>query len=167
MVSRPTTIQEELAHLEEKHGILRAEDVVRYAKRPSSAMHTRFTWDEARAAHKCRLMEARKLIALYVIVLPTKKAPVRAHVSLLRDRGQPGGGYRSTESVMRNKRLREEYIMQALRELELFELKYNSFRELVPVFQARRKVEYEIQTKRNGSSRKSRQPRAAKRATKK
>ena len=45
-------ILEELEAIAKKHdGILRADDVVKYAKSPKTALHDKFEWDDQKAGY--------------------------------------------------------------------------------------------------------------------
>ena len=121
-------------------GVLRAKDVVEYARDPETALHGEFEWDDAKAGHEYRLEQARKLIRVHVTVLREDVPPVRAYVSLRKDRKQPGGGYRSITNVMRNKKMRAALLAEAFAEMERFQEKYAVLKELAPVFTAMQKV---------------------------
>lgn len=134
-------IAQELNDLAAQHnGLLKAEDVVRYAEQhPDSACHQWFTWDNEEAAHQHRLNEARSLIRVHVRVeeLPQShsKVTVREYVSLSSDRVN-GGGYRKLDEVVSNGDLLAELLTDALRDLERFKKRYEHLNELRGVFEA-------------------------------
>lgn len=132
------TIQEELEAIREEHdGLLRAEDVVEFAEsNPESALHKRFDWDDSSAAQKFRLMQARAIIRVNVIVPETTGMTVRAYVSMMGDRQLPGGGYRALSDIMGNQELRRQLLAQAMREARLWREKYKNLQELAGVFGA-------------------------------
>lgn len=142
----------------EKGGILKPEDVVEFARNPRTALHSRFTWDDSAAAHQYRLIEARKLIEVYVEVIDNMEAPTRIYVSLSSDRSQPGGGYRQTRKVMSNAALRSELLQQALRELETWKLKYQTLEELAEVFVVAEKAKERYKNAPPKPKRKKRRP---------
>jgi hypothetical protein len=129
-------VQQELEAIrEEMGGILRAEDVVRFAQNnPDSALHRRFTWDDSVAAVQHRLNEARSIIRVHVFILPGSTQTIRTYVSLHSDRQQAGGGYRSIGEVMRDTDRRKMLLRDALRELERWKAKYSGLKELAKVF---------------------------------
>ena len=55
---------------ESNDGRLRTEDIVREAATDSSPLHLAFTWDDAEAAHKQRLHEARYLVRNVLVIDP-------------------------------------------------------------------------------------------------
>lgn len=120
-------------------GVLREEDVVQEARRPTHPLHDRFEWDDTKAAHAHRLAQARELIRVAVTVLPGQRTPVRAFVSLPNDR-TPEGGYRRTEDVLTSADLRAQLLAGALAELRALEARYGRLEELAEVFSAARQV---------------------------
>lgn len=135
-------IREELEALRESNdGLLRAEDVVEYAKsNPDSALHRRLLWDDSAAAHAYRLFQARQLIRVHVIVSESVHMPVRAYVSLTADRKQVGGGYRAIEDVLSDAERKAALLRQALNEAASWREKYKSLKELGEVFAALERV---------------------------
>lgn len=132
------TIQEELEAIrEENDGLLRADDVVEFARaNPESSLHRKFTWDDTLAAQQYRLMQARGIIRVNVITPETTGMTVRAYVSMMGDRLMPGGGYRSLSDIMGNDELRRQLLTQALKEARTWREKYKNLQELAGVFGA-------------------------------
>lgn len=120
------------------HGLLLPEQVVQAAKHPSSVLHRRFEWNNTKAAAQYRLWQARQLISVSVQVLPGSQEPVHVFMSLRSDRGS--GGYRTTVSILSDAEQRQQLLDDALMELNLFNRKYATLRELAGVFAAARKV---------------------------
>ena len=132
-VSDRELVLKELETIRHKHdGLLRAEDVVEFARNPRTVLHTKFTWDNTEAAERFRLMQARQVIRVHVKIYPREKQKVRAYVSMLKDRAQ-GGGYRATDEVMRIEALREQLLYQAHREMRAFMSRYEHLEELAGV----------------------------------
>lgn len=132
-----TQIDEELRQIAARHnGLLRPEDVVEFAKDEETALHSRFQWDDDKAAQEYRLWQAREIIRVSVILLPNTSEPVRAFVSLKADRSKDAGGYRTIQNVMTDTEMREQLLEQALDDLEYFTRKYQQLKELAPVFDA-------------------------------
>ena len=121
---------EELKAIAEKHGgILKPDDVVKFAENPKTALHAAFDWDDTEAAHKWRIEQARGIIQVCVeiITVKNKDMSVRVFIAPISDRQENGdGGYKLMESLLRNKRGRGEILKTALSELT----------ELVRVFEA-------------------------------
>lgn len=125
-------------------GLLRPEDVVKFARNKRTALHGEFEWDDAKASAEFRLWQARNVIRVTVTVLPSPHSdqePVRAYVSVVSDRVQPGGGYRAIGDVMTNDEMRAELVNDALGEVKRWRRKYERLRELVPIFKAIDKVD--------------------------
>jgi len=145
MTEHRKLIHDELEHIRKSHGgVLRPEDVVKFAKNKRTALHSEFEWDDEKASAEYRLWQARQVIRVTVQVLPSPHSgdePVRAYVSITSDRVQPGGGYRALSDVMTHEEQRGELINEALGEVKRWRRKYERLRELVPIFRAIDKVE--------------------------
>lgn len=129
-------IEQELASIQEQHeGLLKAEDVVAFARNPESALHECFDWDDSEAAENWRLSQARAVIRLCVTVISEETAPVRAFVSLPSDRTN-GGGYRSTRDVINDEVRRGELLADAMARLQATKRKYATLQALEPVWAA-------------------------------
>jgi hypothetical protein len=131
------SVEAELTHITEiNDGILRPYDVVDYAKNPTTTLHTKFTWDDAKAAYEYRLEEARRLIRVYVTTIETVSKPIRVWVSLKSDRVKEKGGYRLTDDVMRDDEMRKQFLREALEDLKYWRAKYRSIKEFDAIFDA-------------------------------
>ena len=116
-------------------GTLNPEDVVKYARSPSSPLHEYFEWNDTDAAHQHRLYQARSLLRVWVAELPQKpNTPVRVMVSLVNDRGTRG--YRNLVDVMSDEGLRRELLEEAKRDMSFFRRKYALLESLAGVFEA-------------------------------
>jgi len=120
------------------NGLLRAEDVVGFARDARTALHGCFEWDDKKAAHQARLQTARSIIRVAVSVTPADdQKQFRAFVSLKPDRYMlPGGGYRTFVTTMTEGDLRKQLLADAYEEMESFMRKYESLKELGEVFEA-------------------------------
>lgn len=131
--------REELEHIRLTHdGVLRAADVLEYARDPEAALHQRFEWDDTKAAEQHRLWQARELIRVVVRTQPAGDASARVYVSLADDRRNDGGGYRTLDDVMRSKTMREALLKQAYADMVRFETTYRQLTELASVISAMR-----------------------------
>lgn len=135
-MSGKTKLQEELETIrEDNNGVLRAEDVIRYAEdHPDSVLYGQFTWDNEVAAIHYRLSQARRLIRMHVFVIPNSSSETRIYVSLEQDRMMAGGGYRHIHEVMSDAAQREMLLRQALREIQRWRQKYQNIKELAIIF---------------------------------
>ena len=124
-----------------KGALLKAEDVVKFAKNRRTALHSAFEWDDGKAAHEYRLITARRLIVeVEIIPWEGNSKPIQVNVSLIRDRQLPGGGYRDIVAVLSDKEMREELLEQALRDFLYWQNKYEHLKELAPIIEAGNKV---------------------------
>ena len=132
-------IKQELAGLQ-RDGLVRPDDVVEFAKDPSTALHGCFTWSDDEAAKRWRLEEARTLIRCYVVIEESApRAPVRAFVSLRSDRAA-GGGYRKIADVLSDEQLHAQLMRDAIADLRAAQKRYSRLAELKAVFAALDKV---------------------------
>lgn len=133
-------VKEELARIRvEAGGVLHAEQVIQAAADPTSPLHRFFTWDDTEAARRYRLVQARTLIRVAVVVEPTTLQKIRAYVSLTPDR-RHGGGYRQTFEVLSEPVAREQALHDALVALANLRARYGHLRELAEVFAAAQNV---------------------------
>lgn len=141
MVTRTKTYVDELNELcKQNNGILKAEDVVEFAKDPDTELHSKFTWDDDEASHQWRLLQARNIIRVSVIYEKKINQTIKAFVSLKDDRLEDGGGYRLMARVLGDKDMRERLLLQAKEELMDFKEKYSDLTELSSVFEAIDKI---------------------------
>ena len=131
------SVLSELQAIEESTGILQPKNVVVWAKKhPKSDLYNQFDWDDKSAAGKYRIWQARQLIAIQITVMKGKKSDINisAFISLTSDRQE--GGYRSMVSVLSDGEMREQMLMDAKAEMEVFKRKYKQLVELTKVFDA-------------------------------
>lgn len=137
------TIISELQRIADNHGgLLRPVDVVEAARPKSSPLHSRFTWDDTKAAAEYRLWQAQSLIRVTVEYLKVggEETKHRVFVSLTPDRALSGGGYRVMNVVLGHAQMRAQLLKDAFEEMERFKQKYAALEELVEVFSAMRSV---------------------------
>lgn len=129
-------------------GVLKAEDVVEFARDKKTALHDEFTWDNSKAAHEYRLWQARQVIKVFVDVVAADTDPVPVYVSLTSDRANPGGGYRALKDVLSVEAHREQLLADALKDLQRFQSRYSALKELHGVMAAAQKAIDKIERKR-------------------
>lgn len=119
-----------------KDKMLHAANVVAWAKRNrKSALHRQFEWNNSKAANEFRIWQARRLIQINVI---TEDGGPQL-VSLSYDRPR-GGGYRSVDDVISNRKMSEIMLQDALTELQRVQDKYQHVRELTSVWEEVKRV---------------------------
>lgn len=138
MKARPSFANkwDELAHLADR-GLLKAEEVVAFAKNKRTHLHGCFEWNDTSAAQKYRVQQARQQISMYVMVVQSPQGPVkvRALHSLPNDR-RAGGGYRRTTDILKDDALVQELVASALKEFAEVRARYEVVQALSPVWDA-------------------------------
>jgi hypothetical protein len=112
------TVKQELNKIRRQHGgVLNPSDVVEFARvNRKSALHSRFDWDDATAAHEHRLLQARHIIRVHIEVLDRgdgEAVEMRAFVRLPTEEG-----YIATKPALTNKETRREILLMQLDRLE-------------------------------------------------
>lgn len=137
MTRHSQDIRQELLRIAESNsGVLKPEDVVHAAESVTSPLHSHFEWDDSKAAADYRLFQARNLIRVTVQYLSPEPTLSRVFVSLLSDRGEAGGGYRTMVNVLGDAAQRQDLLREALGELRRAEKKYGGLVELAGVWDA-------------------------------
>lgn len=139
-------IREELQAIAKatRGGILHAARVVDWARdHKKSALHSRFVWDDRKAAREFRLYQARHLIQLYVV----DASGDAEFVNLTIDRAG-GGGYRPVVDVLSNKQLSIVMLSDAVAELRRVQQRYARVRELTSVWAELVPIEKRLKRKR-------------------
>jgi len=138
-------VREELEIIRRQNGgLLRPRDVVAYAEDSETALHSRFQWDDSKAALEYRLWQAREIIRVEVTVVGASDEPIHTYVSLRGDRDRPGGGYRHTVDVMLRSETRKQLLAEAESDMRAFERKYHALQELAEAITSMRKVRNEL-----------------------
>jgi hypothetical protein len=126
----------ELESIRAAHGgVLKPEHVVEFARNKRTALHSAFEWDDDVAAEKYRLTQARLIIRIMVMPSPMTGELMPVNVSIMEDRKQPGGGYRSAIDVMSNPEMRRKLLRTALIEMVGFRKRYRALTELAQIFE--------------------------------
>lgn len=130
-------IQTLVSIAQQHNGLLKAENVLEEAKHEDSPLHDSFEWDDSIAGQSFRLLQARFLIQAAVRYLPEgPREDVRVFVSLSSDRNYSagGGGYRLLTDVISDEQLYKELLDDAMKEYITFRKKYETVKELQPLF---------------------------------
>lgn len=123
-------------------GHLNAEDVVEAARPKDSPLHSKFTWDNTKAAESWRYWQARYLInvSVNIVSIGSGDRSMRTFVNLKSDR-KGKTGYRIMADVLSSTSLRNQLLEESLDQMSYFRQKYATLKELTGVFQSIRKVE--------------------------
>lgn len=130
----------------EKKGMLTAKDLVEVSRPEDAPLHEEFEWDDAEAAEKYRVYQARNVINSIKVVHEedeeetATRNDVRAFFTLKRDEPQ----YESITIILSDEEKYNELMKVAIRELMAFEKKYAKIKELGKVFEEVDKVAAEI-----------------------
>lgn len=125
-------VGEEFERIHSKNGRLEPEDIVNESRSEKAPLHSCFEWDDTKAAEKYRVSQAGDLIRAIVTVTPLPEKttePVRAYVSVR-------GTYQPIATVVNTPDLYAELLANAEKELEAFNRKYSSLKQLEPVITA-------------------------------
>lgn len=130
------TVSDELNIIRKSNGgFLDPVKVVEFARNPDTLLHSKFTWDDGKAAEQYRLWQARQVIRVSVTYedLPGRREAiqVRTYFSLPSDRKL--NGYRATDDILKNVQLSAELLSMAKLELRTFRQKYKDLKELSEV----------------------------------
>lgn len=134
--TKTDALRDELEQIKSQHGgLLRPIDIIAWAKaHPKSALHTRFEWDNTKAAHEYRLEQARRIIRVQVTTIAS--VDTRMFVSVKEQRKLPEGGYHSIEDALDDPDLYQQLLQEARLELNRLRRKYRRLEELQSVWEA-------------------------------
>lgn len=118
--SHQTLIQWELEKIKKQKGEMQAKDVVDFARNnPRSALHKEFEWDDSIAAEQHRISQARHIIKVNVIMLPSADNKTRAvvpqYISVPSESG--GRGYEDVSAILRKQDKRAELLTYTIKRL--------------------------------------------------
>lgn len=131
-------VGDRLEKLQQKHGNVTADLVVREARKKNSPLHNGFEWDDTEAALEYRLHQARKIINAVVVTMETADGEgreIQAFVNV-----EQGGGYEDVRVVLHVADRRELLLAKVKREMEAFINRYHGISEVADVIRAMQKV---------------------------
>jgi len=121
----------------ENKGAITAKKVVKEARPKKSPLHPLFEWDDSAAAKEYREMQAQQILVQLVVVQENGKndepVRVRAFVSV---EEREGVHYTTFERAMSKPRLRQQLLLRALAEINIWRQKYKELEELSAIFEA-------------------------------
>lgn len=125
----------ELTRIYEKNNRLDPSEIVEESRSTSAPLHPCFEWDDQKAAEKYRESQASCIIRSIVTIQEKSKHPqeIRAFVHVQNT-------YKPIHVVINSEEQMAELLRSALLELEAFRKKYNSIKELAPVFDAMKEI---------------------------
>jgi hypothetical protein len=141
---RAKVVANAIRAIERKHGSVRPEQVVEAAAVPESPLHNFFVWDDSKAAHQYRLVQAAWLIRTVRVrvIGAAQSAPLttRAFVRVSMPGTNGAGAYVNVKTALSAPEWRAELLAQALSDLRAFRRKYAVLSELRAVFDAAEQV---------------------------
>lgn len=122
--------KQELEKVRAAHrGRLHPKVVVNAARDPKSPLHSKFEWNNTKAAEAYRLEQAAELIRSVTFLPKGSDEPIRAYVSLSSDRlGK--SGYRAMMDVLSDAQLTAVLVEDAKQELLLFQQRFDRLRKI-------------------------------------
>jgi hypothetical protein len=126
---------ERLEQLKTTHSTLTADIVVSDARNSDSPLHDGFEWDNTIAAEQYRLQQARYILRSVVVKDMPGHADeeIRAFVVIKNENSD--NSYVPTQIALSDDEMRQKVLMQAHRDLEALERKYNDLSELAEILQ--------------------------------
>lgn len=117
------------------NGRIESAMLVDAARNERSPLHPAFEWDDIIAADAFRVEQARYLIRSIEVVISNEAEakPIRAFVSVVRDDDR---SFTSISHAMADPELRRQVLVNALKELEAWRIRYAELVELAQVFAA-------------------------------
>lgn len=109
------------------------QDILDKARDESTELHKCFEWDDAIAAEKHRLQQARYVVHFLVIeeeIVPTSRPEIR-----LFHKTESAEGYKHTKLIVRQENEYEKLLARAWAELRAFKAKYSCLAELQEIFE--------------------------------
>lgn len=123
----PQLVGQELERIRAEKGKLTAQEVVEEAKFPDNPLHNAFDWDDAIAAQKHRLNQARKLIVSVRVINGTVQTPIPAFVSIRSP--DIGRNYVPTVEALNDEELRARVLAEVRQFFEGIQRRYAHFSE--------------------------------------
>lgn len=107
---------------------LTAERLVKEAKSPKSIFHDLFEWNDSKAGHLYRLVQARNIINSINIIVENKETRAFENIGI-----DGKNSYKPIYEVLDNQEFREQVIKKALNEINYWKTKYENYSEFKPI----------------------------------
>lgn len=128
----PQTVAEEIIEIGDS---ATPKEILEKAKDEGTELHKCFEWDDAVAAEKHRLQQARQIVSFLVIreeSVPEDRPEIRM---FYRVDNSHTGGYKQTRMIIQQEDEYKKLLEQAWRELKVFKTKYACIKELQEIFE--------------------------------
>lgn len=131
-------VRDELEAIRRRDGRITPRRVVERARSKKNPLHKHFDWDDASAAEKHRIDQARSLIHRVKVRYERVPEPVRGYVSVTFEDNKQG--YIGTDEALSDDAFRAQLLEEAFEELRRAERKYGHLQELAEVFKSLRRA---------------------------
>lgn len=121
-------LREHLLAIRDEHGALTPQLVVDAARDAAHPLHTRFEWDDSKAAEKWRLEQASQLLRVTYRPIAGKPTDLRAF-SAVRGEDTPTSDYVPTEEALADPFTRELLLRSMKRDWQTFKRRYDQMSE--------------------------------------
>ena len=101
--------------------------IVEYAKNPNAELHRCFTWDDAEAANKYRIYEARQVVCNLIVRKENGEKQEPTHIRLFHK--TESGHYKPIQVIIQNEDEYASLLRQCKEALESIKRKYSSLSE--------------------------------------
>jgi len=132
------TVGEAIASIAEREGMCTPARLVQEAGGGARDLHRLFTWDDAEAAQRWRVQEARNVINAIVVRVERNgqetEAPAFVSVGRIAETQDRGAGYRPVQVVVQDPEFRAEALQEAIKDLNAIRRRYEAIKELSPVW---------------------------------
>jgi hypothetical protein len=139
----------ELEKLEQKYGMLTAQDVIREAANENNPLHNWFDWNDSEASEKWRMHQARMLIAtvrVKVMFEGNLKSYKKYLNVTIKDNGNSSRGYLNTIKIINDPTLKNQVLRKAIQEAEYWKRSYEEYTELADIFKVIDKTKKKLKT---------------------
>lgn len=128
---------DQLSAIYQRDGALTPRAVVDAARHPDAPLHSWFQWDDGKAAEAYRIEQARRVIRVAVVTVPSlSNKPMRQFVSVSSHRHDGQGSYVAVVDLIKDRDAYEQARRDALDELLRLHARFRHIVELAPVWGA-------------------------------
>ena len=142
----PQVVGERFELLKKENGLLSPQIIVDDARPIEAPLHPCFEWEDKIAAEEYRKQQAGKMLRHLIIVIKKNKTDLqtRAYVNIKTEEGR---GYIPINIVLSQPDLKEQLLETALKDIEIWQNKYNTLKELSSLYEVINKEKRYIKEK--------------------
>lgn len=133
----PVIVGLHIEKLADEYGVCSPTMLVETARPKRSQLHPLFEWDDAKAAERWRIEQARAVVQTIRIVTDegVEEAPAFVHVRIVNDDGV-SEGYAPAIQMQTNEQMRDFVLQEALAQLNSLRRRYGRLERLSKVWEA-------------------------------